>query len=447
MSVEQVYEYLLEAGSPVTFSSLWQELPCDPSFFRLPPDTASLLESLQSKFEVADLAASGAMLFDDQIAGRLNPLLSAADGIIWALREKPQAPPFQLVANLASIHPKKWSFRSTFFDCRTAALIEAACDQVAVAFSMTDLAILSSLKIPTVPADKLSRLSGKGLQMFSEALYLEGRATGHFTEAALPMGAPSQFVGQPRSLKLFAWSVKSLSQGDSSAAEKVWEHLGDLQEYLGLPFDEFQLWKPTVAELTRLSFIADLNLWEDLRNFLLEGPDDHSQSLLIAKKQRLPPDSLAEAVHKWGQTQSQKSDQASRQAAWKNVQAAHEQQLYGPLLDQAVRTTDPTERNLVTMLASMSRLLHPQLLTMAETIGRQIGERGASVQSLVPKDEFLQVMAMADRVMALTQGIQACRQKKLFQPGAVCRPRTIKFAGPKSASPPRKSPQSGGKDS
>lgn len=448
MSVEKVYEYLSAAGSRVVLPGPWQGLPCHRSFFQLPPDSRALLQGLQKKFEVNDLVDSGVVQLDEQGVAVINPLLSSADTIIWALRQRRNDPPFQLVANLKSIHPKKWSFTAPFFDGRTVALINQSDDRVAVAFSMSDIAILSSLKIPVVPVDGLLRLPGNRLDQLCKLLRLESKTDAKSKAQVAASGKASAVVERPLSLTLYAWSVESLKQSDSSQSDQLWKYLGDLQEHLRLPLYDFQRLNPTEQELARLRFIIQHRRWWDVRAAMLDGPYERTQSLFTDKSRRRPfPDSLSEVLKAWRRTQNQISDVASRKAAWNLVQSVHDQQIVAPLTDQAQRTNDPTERNLLTLLAGMSRLLHPQLLMLGERAGQAVGERGTNALNAIPKDEFQQVMAVADRVMALTQGVQACRQKKPFQIIGVPRPKPMKAASKESGSTPTKSPPFGGKGS
>ena len=249
-------------------------------------------------------------------------------------------------------------------------------------------------------------------------------------------------VAQPRILLLYDWSVELLGKNDSLQAEQLWKYLGDLQKHLGLDLYDFQRLKPTREEFAKLRFIMDHGRWEDVREAVLEGPYAESTSLYVDKSLYRPvPDSFSAAVGKWRQTQRNKSDVTAQKAAWNDVLAVQDQQLFDPLTQEAERAKDPTERNLLTALTGMSRLLHPQMLMMAEKLGQAIGEKGTNALNAISKDDFQQVMAVADRVMALTQGIQACRQKKPFQMIATPRPKPAKTCSKESGSTTKKSPR------
>ena len=442
MSVEKVYESVAAAGLPVTFSGPWKGLPCDPSFFRLPSDLTALLNNLQAQFDEKVLIESGVACLDGRGAVEINPVLKSADLIVWALRRQSDAPPFQLVANQSSVRRSMWSFSSVFADGRTAKMIEDVADRVAVAFTMTDLAILWSLKIPAVPAAGLSRRSGNRLEVFCKSMNISRKPDEQFSTFA-SADKTSTTVGQPRVLLLCDWSVELLGKNDSLQAQQLWKYLGDLQKYLGLDLYDFQRLKPTPEEFAKLRFIMDHGRWEDVREAVLDGPYAESESLYVDKSLHRPtPDSLSVALGKWRRTQRHsKSDVTAQKAAWNDVLTVQDRQLFDPLTEEAERAKDPTERNLLTALTGMSRLLHPQMLMMAEKLGQAIGEKGTNALNAISKDDFQQVIAVADRVMALTQGIQACRQKKPFQMIATPRPKPAKTCSKESGSTTKKSPR------
>ena len=414
MSVAEVYEFVAAAGNRLTLPGHWKGLPCDSSFFHLAGDPGALLKALQKEFEAADLIESGVVQVDQEGISFLNSRLSTGNAIVWALRQRPETPPFDLVADLKSINPKNWSFVSPFFVHRIQSLIDEADNRILVAFSMSDLAIFSSLNLPAVPADGLAQMPSDRLEMFSKVLYRDGETDGMTLPGSLA-GTP-ETAKEPRSLIFFDRSLELLGQGVLSEVEQTWKYMGDVLEFLGLPLDDFQIVKPTDKELARLRFIIEHGRWKDVRTALLDGPFEKAPTLLRDRSPRRPlPDSVSQGLKAWRRTQNQSSDAASRKAAWNEVLALLDRQIFDPLTAQAKGLTDPTERNLVMTVAIMSRLLHPQLLMMGERVGRAIGDRGANAMGTISKDEFNQVMAVADRVTALTNGVLTCRQSQPFR--------------------------------
>lgn len=406
MSIEPIYQEVAAAGAPLVLPGVWRALPSDTSFFRI-ADATALWETLRSKFAQPKLIESGVGQAGDDGVLVMNPRLTSPQAILWALRKKAGMPPFQLIVDLQCVHSKSWAFAAAFVDYRTAPMIEAAEDRVAVAFSMADLAILRSLKVPAVPAGGLHFLPGRSLEHFSRLVGLDRKP---------PAGPNPLRSVEPPALVLFDWSVANLAPTDSTEADRIWNYWRELHGNLGLEIDEYRRLLPTAAELSKVRFLVKHEGWDRLREALFEGPYENSPSLCDdPSRERRTPGSLSEAMQMWRRTVSLSSDFLARRLAWNDVRDFHDRQIVDPLAQEALATADPIQRSMLSALADLSRLLHPQLAQMTEKASQAVGEKGAGAGNLVPKEDFQQLMAGLDRVLALQQGIQACRLKKPFQ--------------------------------
>lgn len=438
MSVEKIYQEVAAAGTPLELPGDWRALPSDPSFFRL-ADAAALWEALLRKFAPQILIDSGVGHAGDDDTLVMNPLLTSPKTILWALRKKPGAPPFQLVADLKCVHSKSWAFAAALFEYRTAPMIAAARNRVAVVFSMTDLAILRSLKMPAVPAGGLHFLPGPRSGSFCKLMGLDRK----------PSQSPNRLRSvAPPALVLFDWSVANGAPMDLTEADRIWKYWRNLQRNLGWEIDEYQRLLPTAAELSKVRFLVQHEGWDRLREVLFDGPYENSKSLGIDPSQeRRPPGSLTEALQSWRRAGSSSSDPLMRRLAWNDVRELHDRQILDPLAREALATADPIQRNMLSTLADLSRLLYPQILQLTERLSQAVGEKGAGAGNLVPKEDFQQLMAGVDRVLALQQGIQACRFKKPFPMIRTPRPQASRVDLQRSASTPKNSRPSDATDS
>jgi hypothetical protein len=105
-------------------------------------------------------------------------------------------------------------------------------------------------------------------------------------------------------------------------------------------------------------------------------------------------------------------NQVGSQNAFELLCELHESQRFDPLVAEAMQASDALERNALLTLAETSRLVQPQVLLITEKLRRSIGEKGTRVSNVVSKEEMASVLAQVDRVIALTKGVQACRQHK-----------------------------------
>lgn len=264
-----------------------------------------------------------------------------------------------------------------------------------------------------------------------------------------PPGKASKRLGLARILTLFEWSVSRIEPDGHQDAEAIWKYWRDLQQHLGLAVDEYERIRPTESELARLRFLIEHRGWDQIRDTIFEGPYENVDSLLVVpSQQRELPSSLSEALQKWRRTFTTTSmDVTARKSAWSDMRSIYERHHVDMLMEHVSKTSDPLERSMVQALADVSQLLHPQMVQLTEKLNHAVGEKGAGAVNAVPKEEFQQVIAGVDRLMALQQGVQACRAKKPFQMVRVSRPKATTFDSKDSGSLPKNSPSSGGKGS
>lgn len=431
MSIEPIYQAVAAAGVPLVLPGVWRALPSDTSFFRI-ADAAALWETLRSKFAPPKLIASGVGQAGGDGALVMNPLLTSPQAILWTLRKKSGAPPFQLIVDLKCVHSKNWAFAAALVDYRTAPMIEAAEDRVAVVFSMADLAILRSLKVPAVPAGRLHFMPGPSLANFSKLVGLD----------RMPSAGPNPLRSvEPPALVLIDWSVANLAPTDSTEADRIWNYWRELHGNLGWEMDEYRRLRPTAAELSKVRFLVQHEGWDRLREALFEGPYENSPSLCDdPSRERRMPGSLSEAIQIWRRTGS---DVLARKLAWNDVRDFHDRQIVDPLAQEALATADPIQRSMLSALADLNRLLHPQILQLTEQASQAAGAK-AGAGNLVPKEDFQQLMAGLDRALALQQGIQACRLKKPFPMIRTPRPNAAGVDSKRSAATPNSARPSDG---
>jgi hypothetical protein len=214
-------------------------------------------------------------------------------------------------------------------------------------------------------------------------------------------------------LILANWSLATLDPLDIEAATTSWSHLVDLYQYLKLPFDSFALWKPSQQNLKQLSFQVQYFNAKGIRARILDCLENDITDIdaeLIDK--RPAPQTIPEATRAWQQAERNTMNQVGSQNAFELLCELHESQRFDPLVAEAMQASDALERNALLTLAETSRLVQPQVLLITEKLRRSIGEKGTRVSNVVSKEEMASVLAQVDRVIALTKGVQACRQHK-----------------------------------
>jgi hypothetical protein len=447
--MEDIYEALAQAGSAYKLPSPWHNIPCDPSFFCLPDDKAALLAELQRQFSAADLTKAGVVTTGATNIVVWHPDLVVVGVPIWAIRSKPNQKPTALIAQLRTVGKNTWVVHSAFQDHRQSKLVAAADDQVVVAYSMTDVAILRSIGLAVVPGGRWNRLTKSQLDFLCRKLRITSQSLPPATLGAAwmwPEATGPKATGpkqtQPLSLILANWSLAAVDPTDSGAATTSWAHLGELYRHLELAFETFGLWKPSQSYLKQLGYQLEYQDVKLVRAGLLNSMAEDATAMDADLSVKRPPArTIVEAYRAWQLAERNPMNPVGRQKAYEQLFELLDRQRFDPLLEEALQASNPLERNAELALAETSRLLQPLAQVLTEKIRRSIAEKGTRAGSIITKEELEQVLALSDSLLALTHGVIACRRNKPAKTSTSLKPQAARSRP--SASVPQKLPRSG----
>jgi hypothetical protein len=432
--MEQVYEAIAKASQAYTLPAPWQNVPCDPAFMRLPTDSAALLAELRKQFPDERLVQAGVVAVDATGSVALIPQIAAGVDPLWAIRCQSDQEVTAFIAQLHTVGKRDWPLATALRDPKQSEAIVAADGQIIVAYSMPDLAILRSLGMAAVPGSHWRRLSKPQLDFLCQTL-------GIAPHAPAPLAASVETITQGAgSLVLANWSMATMDRTDVDAATTSWSHLVELHRYLELSFDDFGLWKPSQQTLKRLEFQLQYQDVRQVHAGLLEGIGQDATAIDVDLGPKRPvPKSIVEAYRAWRQADRDAVNPVARRKAYDQLCELLDRQRFDPLVEEALRATNPLERNAEIALAETSRLLQPQILLLTEKIRHSIGENGTRAGNTITQEELDQVLALSDRLMALTQGVQACRRNQPAKMVKSLKPTAVRCAP--SASSQKKSPR------
>ncbi len=435
--MEDVYEFIVKASQTFTLPSPWQTVPCDPAFIRLPTDRRALLAELRQQFPDERLVQAGVVTMDTSGNVSLVPQLAAGVAPIWVIRRESDRKLTAIIAEMNLVGKNAWALAAAFQDPRQRDLIGGGEGRIVVAYSMQDLAILRSIGLAAVPGGNWCRLTKPQLDFLCEALGITPRSSGPPTKWAKAME-----LIKPRTVPLILanWSLAGMDRTDVAAATTSWSHLVELYRHLDLTFDHFGLWKPSHESLAQLEFQLRYLDVEAVCDALLEGIGEDSITIDAGLGPNQPePQSIVESYRAWRRADRDAMNPPARQKAFAKLCELLDQKRFDPLVEEALRATSALERNAEIALAETSRLLQPQLLLLAEKIRRSIGENGTRTVNSISKEELEPVLALSDRLLALTQGVQACRRNQPAKLIKVLKPRGVRCK--RSASSEKKSPR------
>jgi hypothetical protein len=124
-----------------------------------------------------------------------------------------------------------------------------------IAFSMRDVAILSSFGFPVVLGSGLEHLGGGDLKEFCLALGLRMRAVRRDGRTVSEQSCSGRLSRtEPVTLVLVAWTVSEVAVTVPPAYKDVEAHLQNLAEHLEVQFEGVRTWKPTAGELAQFEY-------------------------------------------------------------------------------------------------------------------------------------------------------------------------------------------------
>lgn len=408
----EVYRFLAQQGTAPELPGIWNTLPCHPAFLQLSDDPPNLVAKLQAHCGADQLRDAAAVTVDVQGVASLNPKLSCRNSLLLPIHTTSLSLPSDVITGDCGTLRGHWTFPAVLDDLRMQEL-QGTKDYLLGVRTLQEMALFWSLRLPAVTVSGLDAMRGKHIDAFCHALRLPRRRGQSWTSSELPL-----------KLVLVEWSPLSLRLEQTLEMDAVGTHLINLHDKLGIPLEQdCQIWRPTEDELSSIRFRWEHGDQRDVQEAMLESLDNSCRPLIgAADLASVDPQSYGAAVEDWITARDNTTDTVRQQAAWKRVQKLQESQLIQPLLARAQETIEPLTQSRLLALADMSRLIHNQALLLSAGLSRAIGDQGATAASMYPKQEFQQVMALADRIAALTTENKACRPRMSTSPAT--RPRT-----------------------
>ena len=395
----EIYEFLQRRGRPCQLPGVWSGLPCHAAFIQPADEPEALLVELTSSFEILELVGAGVVQVDEFGSASVNPSLVQKGSFVLPLREAGGKQPFDLLAGCAGTIRSAWPLFTALDDHRLQDLFMGLYGHLLAVCSLEEMALFWSLGLPAVPAAGLDRISGQHVGAFCQALCLPRR------------GDQSRSDGDPQSLVLVDWRPLQLQMDIDARIEPAEKHLARLHSHLGIPLDDFRVWRPTETEIELLQFRAQHGDRHDLQDAIIRSLKESSRPLIERLDPRTSgPQSYGAAVRDWISVQHGFVDSSHQQQAWNRIQELQEAQVIQPLMARAQEISDPLQQSRLLALADVNRLIHNQVLLMSAKFTRSAQFDGPLNHG---KDEFQQVMALADRVVALTEGRRVCRPTQL----------------------------------
>lgn len=432
-SQKKIFELVANHGCLPRLPGPWAGKLCAHGFMGAISVGDELLRKLKARFSAEDLVASGVAVLDDHGEVRLQASLVGRHALFFVARSAETAAPLDLVVADGKLSGNLPAL-SMLSDYRTQLAMQDNHNELFVAFSLLDAAILKTFGLPVILADGLERMGGKHLDGFCKLLGLDRRPPTeaeidrqsrrfrpreHSTERAPPT-LPS-FPGTRRNLKppqrpisltFVSWSVAILDLTEPARLCAVQDHLQQLVAHLGIELDHLRVWQPSLADLERLHFSLAYGDMEDFSTALQESVEMSCTDLVRPNPgQDCVPQTYAEALMAWIAAGRESGDAERKKRLSDQMQRLHDVELIQPLLERARDTPDAVEGNLLNVFAQLCRTFTPQAAILASQCGQAAREFGSKASIAPAKDELQRVLALADRVRAIAQELTPCKTK------------------------------------
>lgn len=400
-----IYETLLKDAKSCVLPAPWAELQCHSAFVRLPEDLSRTIKRLKGKFKDEALIGAGVLVQSAPGETSVNPLLIEHGNCLLATEKALEGGCHQLVAGMQAIGRHQGSVAAALDDPRMAEIRENVDSQMFVAFSQADLAVAWSIGLPAIPSTGLENLGGKSLDVLCRALKLR-RSSDEFDEPG-PSGLT--MTSYP---VLMNWSLAELEPKDYAEARDVERHLLGLHRHLGVDLRGGAIWTPTVQEIETIKFRIAFGQPSDVLDALVDSSAVSPTFGAASKANGGPePHGYLEALRDW-MACAASEDNSRRQKAWDRLQRFQESELITPLLEQAHKEPELLAQMLLRALGGVSRMFHPQATLMSAKFAKTIRDAGLKASTQLPTEDFRQFVALADRLIAMAEGVHLCRGKK-----------------------------------
>ncbi len=361
----EIIEFVRELGTPSRLPPAWASLPCGPAFFDLPEDRAELVRRLQERFTLRELLRAGVVQTDSDNGVGLSDLLASNDSYLCALQKSGGKKPFDLLAGGGGTLLGRLPLTAALDDADISARVEREGGRVFIAASAVDVAVLRSVGLAAAPSHGMEHLGGKGLELFCTkmGLPLIGCQASDVATAPPKSGRKRGQATGPRiplSLILVNWRPGELALDDVPVMLEIRSHLLAVAERLGIPLDDFAIWKPTVVQLACLRHALECGDPKLVRAALRGGFEDDCVMLDRWPLADRTADSLAEAARNLSASSTQVNCWNDSTPEQQFAEAVN-RRIIEPLLAEADKAAEPLSGNLLLGIAGVSKMFQAKV--------------------------------------------------------------------------------------
>ena len=453
-----VYEMFCLLCSAYEFPEPLRFLTSAPNAYRCPADPQVAITTLSAHFPVDALLES--RIAQRSAAGALELAAALADpqGGFIALKGGQERRVFDLLTDSGCLSGCRLPVLAVLDDALTAAALSRRTEgELFVCARLADAIMLRVFGFPVATTAGLDRLSRDDLLalatrfallpanvVINDLLYPESAAAAH-PPTADPEHAEHQCPPAPPvhsgptgpggsdpadrwyavgdypltelSLVFVGWSPTLRTAEAPAELRAVMDALTELLRFADVARElRFAVWRPAEELYVRLAFGVDRRTPEWIQA-ALDASDGNFLGLPEPPRpvEPVPPADFGEAMSQFLDPTRNRAG-ASPEMAGQSSQLSDallltlDRDLIGPIVQAAMHTRDPLERNLLVVLADLSRLFHQQGLVLAKHTAKALAAEAGLAQALQLQKPVATLLAVSGRIESLSRRIHECRK-------------------------------------
>ena len=224
-------------------------------------------------------------------------------------------------------------------------------------------------------------------------------------------------------LILVSWTPTQMNRAMPAQIDHVAAYLQELGTFLREQF-YVATWCPSEKHLRRLTFALRHGDPKWVRDTIVASCEHSNQGLFAPKKPAAvtasPPADYAEAVSRLlsvssGAASSAVNEEDIRRLR-ENVFQLLERDVLAPLMKQAMRASDPIERDLAVTMAGLSRMIQTHGVVIAQRVSQAFVSKGQTGLDRLPEDAVKNLLSNVSALVSLCREIRHCRDSSTYTP-------------------------------
>ncbi len=419
-------------------------------------DPANVISVLAEEFSIESLLESGIGVVKEGEAVTLALGLTG-DASFVVLRDANTHQPYELMTHAGCLAEDARPIFEVLRDDCTQRLLEQGAGDLLVAFDLEQVVMLRACGLPATLGVGLDNLPPEQVDQFCESYGLgcfksdlamsreqiaeedSNQSEYHpedpirrmmndiddagTRETATSHAANSMETAEPIQAQLvfLGWTPLELKNAVPVPLKAIVDHLHQLERFMGVDLHKMGLWEVDDETLERLRFFAARRSLKFFKEALLDAAENIGASIVQFGRERPlaigPPADYVTALARLHESSSAERRNGlpgpdRRKEAWRDIQRLLDQQVVGPVREFALAASNPVERNLLMGFAELSSVFHMQAVAMGERFNRRIADCGVERSGQLPEDQFKNLMAMTDRLIAMAKATEKCSQPR-----------------------------------